>query len=50
MGQGTGDGIALRVVSYNIHTQRDDTAALAAVVRDASWTIDPRAGELVLHR
>ncbi|MEU4567180.1 endonuclease/exonuclease/phosphatase family protein [Micromonospora sp. NPDC023956] len=27
------DGVPLRVVSYNIHTQRDDTAALAEVVR-----------------
>ncbi|MGC1210602.1 MAG: endonuclease/exonuclease/phosphatase family protein [Micromonospora sp.] len=26
----------LRVVSYNVHTQRDDTAALAAVVREAA--------------
>ncbi|MBM0239885.1 endonuclease/exonuclease/phosphatase family protein [Micromonospora sp. ATA32] len=26
----------LRVVSYNIHSQRDDTAALAAVVREAA--------------
>ncbi|MEV1144349.1 endonuclease/exonuclease/phosphatase family protein [Micromonospora sp. NPDC049799] len=30
------DGVPLRVVSYNIHSQRDDTAALAAVVRAAS--------------
>ena len=29
-------GVPLRVVSYNIHTQRDDTAALAAVVREAA--------------
>ena len=29
-------GVPLRVVSYNIHTQRDDTAALAAVVRAAA--------------
>ncbi|SCF40992.1 endonuclease/exonuclease/phosphatase family protein [Micromonospora mirobrigensis] len=28
-------GVPLRVVSYNIHTQRDDAAALAAVVRAA---------------
>ncbi|PZF89358.1 endonuclease/exonuclease/phosphatase family protein [Micromonospora deserti] len=28
-------GVPLRVVSYNIHSQRDDTAALAAVVREA---------------
>ncbi|MGW3888443.1 endonuclease/exonuclease/phosphatase family protein [Micromonospora chokoriensis] len=28
-------GVPLRVVSYNIHSQRDDTAALAAVVRSA---------------
>ncbi|GLY20677.1 endonuclease/exonuclease/phosphatase family protein [Micromonospora sp. NBRC 101691] len=28
-------GVPLRVVSYNIHTQRDDTAALAEVVRSA---------------
>lgn len=28
-------GVPLRVVSYNVHTQRDDTAALAAVVRAA---------------
>lgn len=36
MGERTGadGGVPLRVVSYNIHTQRDDTAALAAVVRD----------------
>jgi endonuclease/exonuclease/phosphatase family metal-dependent hydrolase len=27
--------VPLRVVSYNIHSQRDDTAALAAVVRSA---------------
>ncbi|RKN50840.1 endonuclease/exonuclease/phosphatase family protein [Micromonospora endolithica] len=30
------DGVPLRVVSYNIHSQRDDTAALAAVVRAAA--------------
>ncbi|WFE55199.1 endonuclease/exonuclease/phosphatase family protein [Micromonospora sp. WMMD1155] len=30
-----GMGVPLRVVSYNIHSQRDDTAALAAVVRAA---------------
>ncbi|MEH1168395.1 endonuclease/exonuclease/phosphatase family protein [Micromonospora sp. CPCC 205539] len=29
-------GVPLRVVSYNIHSQRDDTAALAAVVRAAT--------------
>ncbi|MFC8618922.1 endonuclease/exonuclease/phosphatase family protein [Micromonospora purpureochromogenes] len=29
-------GVRLRVVSYNIHSQRDDTAALAAVVREAA--------------
>ncbi|PYC60794.1 endonuclease, partial [Micromonospora arborensis] len=34
MGQGA--GVPLRVVSYNIHSQRDDTAALAAVVRAAT--------------
>ncbi|MFC0030521.1 endonuclease/exonuclease/phosphatase family protein [Micromonospora chaiyaphumensis] len=28
-------GVPLRVVSYNIHSQRDDTAALAEVVRAA---------------
>ncbi|MEV4759145.1 endonuclease/exonuclease/phosphatase family protein [Micromonospora sp. NPDC049559] len=28
-------GVRLRVLSYNIHGQRDDVAALAAVVRDA---------------
>ena len=31
-------GVPLRVVSYNIHSQRDDTAALAAVVRAARRT------------
>jgi endonuclease/exonuclease/phosphatase family metal-dependent hydrolase len=31
-----GPGVPLRVVSYNIHSQRDDTAALAAVVREAA--------------
>ncbi len=31
-----GDGVPLRVVSYNVHSQRDDTAALAAVVRAAA--------------
>ncbi|SBT48498.1 endonuclease/exonuclease/phosphatase family protein [Micromonospora narathiwatensis] len=30
-----GPGVPLRVVSYNIHSQRDDTAALAEVVRAA---------------
>jgi endonuclease/exonuclease/phosphatase family metal-dependent hydrolase len=30
-----GGGVPLRVVSYNIHSQRDDTAALAEVVRAA---------------
>ncbi|MGW5667620.1 endonuclease/exonuclease/phosphatase family protein [Micromonospora sp. NPDC003776] len=30
-----GAGVPLRVVSYNIHSQRDDTAALAEVVRAA---------------
>ncbi|MEU4478717.1 endonuclease/exonuclease/phosphatase family protein [Micromonospora sp. NPDC023966] len=29
-------GVPLRVVSYNIHSQRDDTAALAEVVRTAA--------------
>ncbi|MGK5741954.1 endonuclease/exonuclease/phosphatase family protein [Micromonospora sp. URMC 103] len=29
-------GVPLRVVSYNIHSQRDDTAALAEVVRAAA--------------
>ena len=28
------DGIALRVITYNVHSQRDDLAALAAVVRE----------------
>ncbi|WBB79968.1 endonuclease/exonuclease/phosphatase family protein [Micromonospora sp. WMMD882] len=28
-------GVPLRVLSYNVHTQRDDTAALAEVVRAA---------------
>lgn len=28
--------VPLRVVSYNIHSQRDDTAALASVVREAA--------------
>ncbi|MDI5944131.1 endonuclease, partial [Micromonospora sp. DH15] len=34
-GQGAGapGGVPLRVVSYNVHSQRDDQAALAAVVR-----------------
>ncbi|TNH29551.1 endonuclease [Micromonospora orduensis] len=32
---GEAGGVPLRVVSYNIHSQRDDTAALAAVVRAA---------------
>ncbi|WP_434741054.1 endonuclease/exonuclease/phosphatase family protein [Micromonospora sp. SH-82] len=36
MNASTGDGVRLRVVSYNIHGQRDDTAALAAVVREAA--------------
>jgi endonuclease/exonuclease/phosphatase family metal-dependent hydrolase len=31
-----GPGVPLRVVSYNTHSQRDDTAALAAVVREAA--------------
>ncbi|MEH1011597.1 endonuclease/exonuclease/phosphatase family protein [Micromonospora sp. CPCC 206060] len=30
------DGVPLRVLSYNVHGQRDDTAALAAVVRAAA--------------
>lgn len=30
-----GAGVPLRVLSYNIHSQRDDTAALAGVVRAA---------------
>ncbi|WP_238453720.1 endonuclease/exonuclease/phosphatase family protein, partial [Micromonospora sp. ATA51] len=33
---GAGGGVPLRVVSYNIHSQRDDPAALAAVVRAAA--------------
>ncbi|MFI7437485.1 endonuclease/exonuclease/phosphatase family protein [Micromonospora haikouensis] len=32
-GPGTPGGVPLRVVSYNVHSQRDDQAALAAVVR-----------------
>ncbi|GIJ77842.1 Metal-dependent hydrolase, endonuclease/exonuclease/phosphatase family [Micromonospora phaseoli] len=32
----THPGVPLRVVSYNIHGQRDDTAALAAVIREAA--------------
>lgn len=32
----TDAGVPLRVVSYNIHSQRDDRAALAAVVRAAA--------------
>ncbi|MEU1761105.1 endonuclease/exonuclease/phosphatase family protein [Micromonospora sp. NPDC005223] len=32
----TDTGVPLRVVSYNIHSQRDDTAALAEVVRTAA--------------
>nr|WP_181545363.1 endonuclease/exonuclease/phosphatase family protein [Micromonospora saelicesensis] len=32
----SGMGVPLRVVSYNVHSQRDDTAALAAVVRAAT--------------
>ncbi|MEU5721673.1 endonuclease/exonuclease/phosphatase family protein [Micromonospora sp. NPDC047738] len=31
-----GPGVPLRVVSYNVHSQRDDTAALAEVVREAA--------------
>jgi endonuclease/exonuclease/phosphatase family metal-dependent hydrolase len=31
-----GPGVPLRVVSYNVHSQRDDTAALAEVVRAAA--------------
>jgi endonuclease/exonuclease/phosphatase family metal-dependent hydrolase len=31
-----GPGVPLRVMSYNIHSQRDDTAALAEVVRAAA--------------
>ncbi|GAA2700528.1 endonuclease/exonuclease/phosphatase family protein [Micromonospora olivasterospora] len=30
------EGAPLRVLSYNIHSRRDDTAALAAVVREAA--------------
>ncbi|MFI2712694.1 endonuclease/exonuclease/phosphatase family protein [Micromonospora sp. NPDC018662] len=30
-----GPGVPLRVLSYNVHSQRDDTAALAEVVREA---------------
>lgn len=33
MSQGPGAGVPLRVLSYNIHRQRDDSAALATVVR-----------------
>ncbi|SBT65249.1 Metal-dependent hydrolase, endonuclease/exonuclease/phosphatase family [Micromonospora sediminicola] len=29
-------GVPLRVLSYNVHSQRDDTAALAEVVREAA--------------
>ncbi|MET7834543.1 endonuclease/exonuclease/phosphatase family protein [Micromonospora sediminicola] len=29
-----GPGVPLRVLSYNVHSQRDDTAALAEVVRE----------------
>ncbi|WP_433529244.1 endonuclease/exonuclease/phosphatase family protein [Micromonospora sp. CA-263727] len=32
----TDPGVPLRVVSYNVHGQRDDTAALATVVRAAA--------------
>ena len=32
----TDAGVPLRVLSYNIHSQRDDTAALAEVVRTAA--------------
>ncbi|MER5608554.1 endonuclease/exonuclease/phosphatase family protein [Micromonospora tulbaghiae] len=32
----TDTGVPLRVLSYNIHSQRDDTAALAEVVRTAA--------------
>ncbi|GIJ25390.1 hypothetical protein Vqi01_05520 [Micromonospora qiuiae] len=32
----THPGVSLRVLSYNVHGQRDDTAALAEVVRGAS--------------
>ncbi|RQX59584.1 endonuclease, partial [Micromonospora chalcea] len=31
----TDSGVPLRVLSYNVHGQRDDTAALAEVVRGA---------------
>lgn len=31
-----GPGVPLRVLSYNVHSQRDDTAALAEVVREAA--------------
>ncbi|WP_018789388.1 endonuclease/exonuclease/phosphatase family protein [Salinispora arenicola] len=31
-----GDGVPLRVVSYNIHSQRDDAAALVAVARSTA--------------
>lgn len=34
----TPGGVPLRVVSYNVHSQRDDQAALAAVVRAAAPT------------
>ncbi|MFF5216244.1 endonuclease/exonuclease/phosphatase family protein [Micromonospora sp. NPDC000442] len=32
----TAPGVPLRVLSYNVHGQRDDTAALATVVREAA--------------
>ncbi|WP_422743057.1 endonuclease/exonuclease/phosphatase family protein [Micromonospora sp. WMMD754] len=31
-----GPGVPLRVLSYNVHSQRDDTAALAEVVREVA--------------
>ncbi|MCZ7436288.1 endonuclease [Micromonospora sp. WMMC241] len=31
-----GQGVPLRVLSYNVHSQRDDTAALGEVVREAA--------------
>ena len=31
-------GVALRVVSYNVHGLKDDLAALAATVRDLTRT------------
>jgi endonuclease/exonuclease/phosphatase family metal-dependent hydrolase len=33
MGQAAATGLALRVVSYNVHTQRDDVSAMTTLVR-----------------